>query len=1059
MLKPGIYEQLINLAIQKELSDLSEAEKNIVKIDEAEASTVLAQYCSDIIRSNLEQLSDQDTTAKIQVINKIIALLSSEGEDISPLSVGTEGEQLLAVLSATHSENPLLKLGMKSAKDLLRPESPISQSSLFTGSQNEPSLFSELKKEIASADRIDFLVSFIKMSGLNLIRDTLKEFTENGGKLRIITTSYMGASDAKAIEQLCNLSNTEIRISYDIERQRLHAKSYIFYRESGFTTAYIGSSNLSSAALNSGLEWNVKLTAKDMPFILKKMETIFDSYWNNASFISYTNSEEDKKKLKDALQIGKTGQSSFSDDSFLFDLNPYPHQLEILDQIDAEREVRGNYKNLIVSATGTGKTLISAFDYKRFSKKHGARKPRLLFVVHREEILKQSLAVFRHVLKDSNFGALFVGQFTPDSLDHLFISIQTFSSKNFTEAVPPNYYDYIIVDEFHHAAAPSYQALLSYFQPKILLGLTATPERMDGRDILKYFNHKITAEIRLPEAINRGLLCPFQYFGISDEIDLSNVHWLRGGYDKAELSNIFSLQSSSAEKRANHIINSINRYVNDIHAVHGLGFCVSVEHAKFMESHFQKNGISCLSLTGNSSVEERNTAKSRLISGEIQFIFVVDLYNEGIDIPEVDTILFLRPTESLTVFLQQLGRGLRLSTGKECLTVLDFIGQANKKYNFEEKFSALLSHHRNNLSQEIQKGFTALPQNCYIQLEKVASKIILENIRANFDRKDGFLFRLKSFSEDTGLPLSYDNFLKHFHLSPKDIYLRKISFSRLCVEAEQWANFSEPLEELITKALPKLCSINSRRWIHFLQEFLSMFLEKTSEDCFDYLLSLPKLQARFFRMFYFSLFQRLIDWESPEDKENLINLQKSPTMLRELLDLLSYNLDNIDFVDQSLTFLPDCPLDVHCSYSRDQILLALDFEKPNTVREGVKWLPEKKLDLLFVTLNKSDKEYSPSTMYQDYSLNERLFHWQSQNATSDTSETGKRYIQHKTLGTNVFLFVREWKKTALGAEAYTFLGSARYVSHTGSKPMSIIWQLETPIPEKYLKQTGKVLIG
>ena len=335
----------------------------------------------------------------------------------------------------------------------------------------------------------------------------------------------------------------------------------------------------------------------------------------------------------------------------------------------------------------------------------------------------------------------------------------------------------------------------------------------------------------------------------------------------------------------------------------------------------------------------------------------------------------------------------------------------------------------------------------------------MENIRANFDRKDGFLFRLKSFSEDTGLPLSYDNFLKYFHLSPKDIYLRKSSFSRLCVEAEQWKNFSEPLEELITKALPKLCSINSRRWIHFLQECLSMFLENTPENCFNYLLSLPKLQARFFRMFYFTLFQRLIDGESPEDKENLINLQKSPTMLRELLDLLSFNLDSIDFVDQSLAFLPNCPLDVHCSYSRDQILLALDFEKPNTVREGVKWLPEKNLDLLFVTLNKSDKEYSPSTMYQDYSLNEKLFHWQSQNATSDTSETGKRYIQHKKLGTNVFLFVRERKKTALGAEAYTFLGPAQYVSHTGSKPMSIIWQLETPIPEKYLKQTSKVMIG
>ena len=234
MLKPGIYEQIINLAIQAELSAFSEAEKNIVKIDEAEASTVLAQYCGDIIRSNLEQLPDQDTTAKIQVINKIIALLSAEGEDISPLSVGTEGEQLLAVLSATHSENPLLKLGMKSAKDLLRPESPISQSSLFTGSQNEPSLFSELKKEIASADRIDFLVSFIKMSGLNLIRDTLKEFTENGGKLRIITTSYQDYSLNERLfhwqSQNATSDTSETGKRY-IQHKKLGTNVFLFVRE------------------------------------------------------------------------------------------------------------------------------------------------------------------------------------------------------------------------------------------------------------------------------------------------------------------------------------------------------------------------------------------------------------------------------------------------------------------------------------------------------------------------------------------------------------------------------------------------------------------------------------------------------------------------------------------------------------------------------------------------------------------------------------------------------------------------------------------------------------
>ena len=790
MLKQGLYEQVVNTEIKDELRQLPEDSKHIEKIDAAESSSVLTQYLSEVVHKGLDRIAGDDISAQLNLVNKIVDLISQETaqDDLRDFTVDDEGEQLFALLSR---DDPMMRIGRKKAKDLPRPETSIAQSSLFTGAVHEPQMFSELKKEIASADRIDMLVSFVKWSGLRLIIDDLQRFADRGGRLRVITTTYMGATDVKAVEALRKLPNAEIRVSYDTERTRLHAKAYMFYRETGFTTAYVGSSNLSNPAMSSGLEWNVKLTIKDMLPTIQKMEATFDSYWNTASFEVY----EDgcRERLERALSTnGKANPTS--EMQFVFDIRPYPYQQEILDRLQAEREVRGYYRNLVVAATGTGKTLISAFDYRRFCKAFSGSKPRLLFVVHREEILKQSRSAFRAVLKDPNFGELFVGSFKPSSLEHLFISVQTLASQKLYDFLPEDYYDFIIVDEFHHAAAPTYQGLLNHFKPKILLGLTATPERMDGRNVLDYFNGRIASEIRLPEAIERKLLCPFQYFGVSDDVDLSNIRWTRGGYDKAELNNVFSLNRAVAEKRAGHIVNSLYRYVTDINTVRGLGFCVSVEHAKFMEAYFLSKGIPCMSLTANSSDKERNEARQRLVSGEIRFIFVVDLYN-------------------------------------------------------------------------------------------------------------------------------------------------------------------------------------------------------------------------------------------------------------------------IDFIDQPVPLGFDCPLDLHCTYTRDQILIAMDYMTPKNVREGVKWLPDKQVDVCFITLNKADKDYSPTTMYNDYSINESLFHWQSQSTTSDTASTGQRYINHRQRGSRVVLFVREFKQDSIGAAPYTCLGTAAYVRHTGSRPMNITWHLDQPIPAKYLRKTNKLVVG
>ncbi len=1048
MLKDGLYEQIINKGLETELSSTDKLSAT-APIDSAEASRVLAKYIAEVVEKGLDNVADNggDVNSQVALANRIISTIINETKEneLDEMTVAERAEQLLALFD---KKNSILAIDEKAA--IIRPETSIAQSSLFTGAIHEPQMFTELKKEIISCNRIDMLVSFIKWSGLRLIMDELAAFTQNGGELRIITTSYMGATDVKAIEELRKLPNTKIKVSYDTRRTRLHAKTYVFYRDTGFTTAYVGSSNLSNAAISSGLEWNVKVTRKDLPETIDKIAATFESYWNSNEFEYYC--EEQKERLARALKAEKFFDNN-SAEIYTMDIAPYSYQQEILDKLDAERKVRGYNRNLIVAATGTGKTVISALDYKRFCRQNSDKPCRLLFVAHREEILKQSMYTFRAVLKDANFGEMFVGNYKPESIDNLFMSIQTFNSQSFTDKTSPDFYDYIIVDEFHHAAAPTYQKLLSYYNPHILLGLTATPERMDGKSILPYFNNRIAAEIRLPEAIDRKLLCPFQYFGVTDSVDLDNLKWAAGGYDKGELSRIYTLSGMIADRRADLVISSLLKYVTDIDDVKGLGFCVTVEHAIFMSDYFNAHSIPSMYLTGHSPDEERKEAKNRLVKGEVRFIFVVDIYNEGVDIPEVNTVLFLRPTESLTVFLQQLGRGLRLSEDKECLTVLDFIGQANKKYNFEDKFAALLSNTTRGVTREIRDGFISLPKGCYIQLEKKAARYILDNIRSSYGNSAGLIARIATFEEDTDQQLTLENFLDHYRLDPRSIY-KFSSFSRLCARADVTENFEEPIENIMTKALSRFACVDSRRWIAFMLRIL------TNTGYPDFA-KLTDIEKRMFQMFYITMWGKAIeDWTADEVSENIHALLNSPTMLSELIALLRYNYNRIDFIDEPVDLGFDCPLDLHCSYTREQLLVAMDFMKPSIVREGVKWLPDKNIDVFFITLNKSDKDYSPTTMYQDYSINETLFHWQSQSTTNAEGKVGQRYINHRKNGSKVLLFVREFKNDIYGNTApYTYLGTANYVSHNGSRPMNITWKLDDPIPAKYLKKTNKLVVG
>lgn len=1064
MLEKGIYEQLINESLLDSLEkEESHIETVIDTLDPEELPKVLGTYVGELTEKVLTACHEKGRTDEydtaFHLVNRIVDVLSSvQNESVSKKDHIVEQDEKMNLLYGVFDRNN--NLSDKKA-DADRPETSIAFSSLFTGARNEPNIADEFKREIKYADRIDMLVSFIKWSGIRLILDDLNNFVSRGGKLRVITTTYMGASDARAIDRLSKLANTEIKISRDVNRTRLHAKTYVFYRNTGFTTAYIGSSNLSNAAMSDGLEWNMKITRHDLPETFKKIEASFDNYWHMSEFEPYHSSKDALAKLHYDLEIQKNHKpvNEEINSSYYFHIEPYSYQKDILDQLDADRKIHNHYRNLIVAATGTGKTVISAFDYKRFAAEHPGKKNRLLFIAHREEILKQSIACFRGVLEDNNFGDLLVGNYVPEQYDYLFVSIASFNSHHFIDKTDPDYFDYIVVDESHHDAAASYHDLLTYYKPKILLGMTATPERMDGRSILSYFDNHITAEIRLPEAIDRKLLAPFQFFVVKDVVDLDEVSWRNGAYVRKDLEKAYISDPLIAKYRADTILKAIDKYGLEISMTKGLGFCATIAHAKYMAEQFNSANVSSIALSANSTSEERNTAARNLRSGKLHFIFVVDLYNEGVDIKEVNTILFLRPTESLTVFLQQLGRGLRLSEGKDYLTVLDFVGQANASYNYESRFTALLETSHRDIRNEITSGFQYLPKGCSILMEKEAQKIILNNIQLRYkgSLKNRVIHKLKTFQEDCNLEPSISNFLHYTKLDIRDLYKDTLFYQCKC-EAGLLPEYKPETFMSLNQqahALRRVASINSRGWIHYILRLLTV-------ESLPALSEVSSYEYRLLVMFQYTIWNQSFEschFASP--LENIRIIRQNHFFYAELLELLNYQLEQIDFVDEKINLGFNCPLDLHCTYTRDQILSAMDIKNPQDMREGVKWLKDKKTDILLVTLNKAENNYSPTTLYEDYSLSDTLFHWQSQSTTSASSATGQRYIHHKELGTQVLLFVRKYKtrnnKKSNESEPYAFLGKVDYVRHEGSRPMNIIWKLEKPIPGKYLSDTNKMI--
>ncbi len=1020
-LVPGLYETLISNALRDALHTAAAAfDVERDPLNAEGAPHLLARHVHDLVLKALRSAGDGDgaLARQLALVNDVVDLVSRSVECRGV----DDSDRVPAVADVLLSLRPAgdARLGRGAQ---IRPSLPLRHSDLLVNGPRDLRLGHELRRELASADRVDLIVSFVKWTGLRLIQHELADFAQrHPGRLRVITTTYMGASEPRAVEELLKLG-AEVKVSYDERRTRLHAKAWLFHRESGFSTAMVGSSNLSHAAMLEGCEWNVRLSAVDNHTVLEKFSATFEQYWGDDAFEAF-----DVERFRDASQRRDPQRDALAR---AVQLRALPHQEQVLDALARERG-HGHHRNLVVAATGTGKTVVAALDYARLRKEHGELS--LLFVAHREEILSQSLATFRAAMRDGHFGELLVGKHKPLDGRHVFASIQSLHEARLN-GLARDAYDVVVVDEFHHAAAKSYTALLSHLQPRFLVGLTATPERSDGKSILGFFDGRITAELRLWDALDQNLVVPFQYFGIHDGTDLSTVAFNSGRYDVDTLERLYTAD----HVRARAVVRAVHDKIADPHRMRAIGFCVSVAHAQFMAAYFTEKGLPALAIHGDTSDAERQAALQRLRIGDINVVFAVDLLNEGVDVPAVDTVLFLRPTESATVFLQQLGRGLRLDESKACLTVLDFIGAAHRQFRFVDRFRAFVPGPRAAVKRAVEEGFPHLPAGCDIQLEPQAKEAVLANIRHALSTSRRALADDLRAIGDVRLPA----FVAGANVELEDVYARAgCSFVGLRHDAG-FKSGPAP-DDAIVRALPRLLHIDDDDRLDRYRGWLA------SE-------SVPNLDVRdpWALMFFAALGLR--DQPLSSMSAQLERLWAQADVREELLDLLDLIADRQRHRTWRLPEIagaPALPFRIHGHYGRDEIsggLGQIRGEKLLRTQGGVLKCEDAAADVLYVEVDKDPKHYTPTTLYNDYAQSPTRFHWESQSLTRADSDTGRRYRGLAVSSSwRILLFVRQTKEDARGfTSPYTFLGPVRCVSHQGERPMQIVWELERAMPSSF----------
>jgi len=1027
---PGPRDHLVTRRLERELTGLAPEVIDEQLLDPAEAPDRLARHAMHELSRGLA--GDEASDHQASRVNKLLGAFTANQADEANVSLPARILQGIKDRSPLGDVVPLPPL----------PATPFSQSDLLVNAEGQPNVGSELRAELATADSVDLLCAFVIWSGVRHVREALSGVIARGGRVRVITTTYMGATEKRAVDELVALG-AKVRVAFDARTTKLHAKAWLLERGSGLSTAFVGSSNLSHSALFDGLEWNVRLSSVDAPHVIDRVRMTFESHWASEHFEGYdpaTKGEDLRRALRESgrRSLGETSTISFAN----LDVRPYPHQQRMLDALTIERERHDRHRNLVVAATGTGKTVVAALDYRDLVVRHG-RDLSLLFVAHREEILRQSLATYRAVLRDGAFGEIHGGGRIAEGR-HVFAMVQSLNAKRLDQTAP-HAFDVVVVDEFHHAAAATYDRLLKHLKPQELLGLTATPERLDAEDVTAWFDHRIAVELRLWEAIDQGFLVPFQYFGVADGTDLSQITWRRGGYVAEELSNLLT----NDDLRVGKLLEAVERLVLNPRRMRALGFCVSKEHARYMAREFNQAGVKSVALTGDDSPTERTKQLNELRAGRLRCVFSVEVLGEGVDVPDVDTLLLLRPTASATLFTQQLGRGLRNARGKSHLTVIDLIGQHRREFRFDDKLRAILDPKRGSVLGQVTADFPFLPAGCSVDLDRQSRELILDNLRAAVRRSRWATLAANLRREDDSVRL--EEFLGRHDHRLEDVY-RSGSWTQLRREAGRSTAPAKDaaLEARSLKSLRRLTHVDDPERVAFYRDVFQADAPPRKKGFGD-------REQRLLTM---------IAWGLGAGSSGAASVYAYFTKLWGEAAVRSELVELLDAADaRSRTragpsvLPPNIPLTLHGRYSRQEVIAALGFAagvKPKVTQGGILWVPQARADVFFVDLKKAERDYSPTTMYRDYAISRELFHWESQSRQTASQTTVQRYINHAANGSQILLFVREKKSFELGTQPFTFLGPAEYVDHRGERPVAFTWRLTKPMPEELFEVARSV---
>ena len=948
--------------------------------------------------------------------------------------------------------------------------------SIVTGGDDP--LLPHLLSNFTDAKRLDIAVAFTLQSGFRLLQPYLRELLGRGGSVRFLTGDYLGVTDPDALVVALDLEGDITARVFETAKgpSSFHPKTYIFHYKNDYGIAFVGSSNLSETALRGGVEWDYRVVSTREPEGFADIAEAFENLFGHPATQDLTHDWIEKYRPRHRVaSLLNLQDTDIPVEMPLPGISPHEIQKEALTALENSRRV-GNTAGLVVLATGLGKTWLAAFDSQRreFS--------RILFVAHREEILAQALESFRQIRPEARLGK-FDGNNKDIQADVLFASIQTLSNPRHLERFTPTEFDYIVIDEFHHGAAPSYTRLIDYFEPKFMLGLTATPERTDGGDLLSLCQENLVYRCDLGEGIRRKLLCPFHYFGVPDDVDYRNIPWRSNHFDEEALTTAVATLA-----RADNALDQYKKRAG----IRTLAFCVSMRHANFMADHFQNEGIRAAAVHSGQNSAPRAASLERLKSGELDILFAVDMFNEGIDLPSLDTVMMLRPTESKIVWLQQFGRGLRTAEDKSHLTVIDYIGNHRtfllKPLTLLEALTPLKPTDREiwNALEKVQTGTLALPPGCEVVYDLESVEILKGLLKLGSKPEQAMREYYEDFKERTGQrPTAVEAF--HDGFSPKFVQKAYGSWLRFVKEMgdlalgqklalESCGSVFDTFEKtpmtrsykmLLLKALLKLDRLPGEISLSDLGREVSRLAAASSKlrsdlsvqpedlDAVQTLLTKNPIAAwtgakgtkgKSYFEFSADTF-RATFMVSDAERESFRELTREIVDWR-LAEYLGSEEENQSLNSPRETKAPTdaAKVELWQPYQRKEIppLFGLKFSTGNW---NAGFISSGKHLFLLVTLAKETK--TANFQYQDRFTTADTFQWQSQNQTTQASKNGREIHDHLAMGIQVHLFVRRDSKTPNGTGGpFYYCGDVEFVDWDGDKPITVQWRLKKPLSER-----------